>query len=239
MSDRAKPARPNLKKFGRRILREWIAPLAIVIVVFGTFRSAIADWSDVPTGSMEPTIMPGDRIFVNKVAYGLRVPFTKRWITRWADPARGDIVICFSPADGTRLVKRLIGQPGDVVELRNNGLIINGRRATYSDLDRDTIEQIPPDQRPSLMFATENLDGAKHAMMLTRGIPAIRSFGPITVPEDSFLVMGDNRDRSADSRIFGFIDRRQIIGRSPAVALSVDPEHHYLPRWGRFFRRLR
>jgi signal peptidase I len=92
----------------RKVLQEWVISFAVAIAVLAPIRSSIADWNDVPTGSMEPTILPGDRITVNKLAYGLRVPFTTSWLATWDEPAPGEIVVLFSPKDGTRLVKRLI-----------------------------------------------------------------------------------------------------------------------------------
>ncbi|MHC4609747.1 MAG: signal peptidase I, partial [Planctomycetota bacterium] len=82
----------------------WVKPLLVVTVVLCTLRSAVADWNDVPTGSMKPTVLEGDRIFVKKLAYGLRVPFTDWWVRQWEGPRRGDVVVCFSPDTGERLV---------------------------------------------------------------------------------------------------------------------------------------
>src|SRR6476659_3159285 len=108
----------------KRFWMEWIRPLIITAAVLGSMRSALADWNDVPTGSMKPTILEGDRVFVNKLAYDLKVPFTTWHIATWGQPKRGEIVVFFSPADGKRLVKRVIGLPGDVVELRNERLFV-------------------------------------------------------------------------------------------------------------------
>jgi signal peptidase I len=104
----------------------------LALVMF-SIRSSLADWNDVPTGSMKPTILEGDRVFVNKLAYDLKVPFTTWHIAEWSNPQRGDIVVFFSPKDGTRLVKRVIGLPGDTVELLNEQLIINGQPVEYAD----------------------------------------------------------------------------------------------------------
>src|SRR5580693_8030472 len=98
--------------------------IVFIIVLFAAFRSAVADWNDVPTGSMIPTILEGDRIFVNKLAYDLKVPFTTAHLLTWSDPKRSDVVILFSPADGERLVKRVVAVPGDTIELRNNILYL-------------------------------------------------------------------------------------------------------------------
>src|SRR2546426_2846598 len=103
---------------------EWARPLLIILIICCSLRSAVADWNYVPTGSMKPTILEGDRIFVNRVAYDLKVPFTTWHLLEWADPRRGDIVVLYSPADEKRLVKRVIGVPGDEIELSDNRLFV-------------------------------------------------------------------------------------------------------------------
>src|ERR1700728_265531 len=100
--------------------------LLLMLFILTAVRSAIADWNDVPTGSMNPTIVQGDRVFVNKLAYDLKVPFTTWHLAQWSNPKRGDIVVFYSPVDGTRLVKRVIGLPGDRIEQDNDHLLING-----------------------------------------------------------------------------------------------------------------
>ena len=221
-----------------KLWREWARPLLVMVVVLSSLRSAVADWNDVPTGSMKPTILEGDRIFVNKLAYGLRVPFSDWWVTQWEGPQRGDVVVCFSPATGDRLVKRVIGLPGDRIELRRNRLFVNGQAVEYKALDAELIGQIDAAGQPAHRFAAEDLGGKTHPVMITPGLPAPRSFGPKTVPPGHYFVMGDNRDKSRDSRFFGFVPRNEIVGRSSAVVLSFDPDRYYLPRWGRFFRAL-
>src|SRR4051812_49838603 len=121
-----------------RFLRQARSFLFVVLVVL-SFRSSIADWNDVPTGSMKPNILEGDRIFVNKLAYDLKVPFTTMHLATWDNPRRGDVVVFFSPDEGVRLVKRVIAVPGDTVELRDNELYLNGNRAEYSAADTDAI----------------------------------------------------------------------------------------------------
>jgi signal peptidase I len=222
----------------RRLFREWVVPIAVVLVVCGAFRSAVADWNDVPTGSMKPTILEGDRILVNKLAYDLRVPFTDWRVAEWSEPARGDIVICFSPATGDRLVKRVIAIPGDTVAMANNQLIINGEIAAFAEPTDEMTQAIPAEQRTQHRFATELLAGHPHAVMITPYQPAMRSFGPLVVPPDRFFVMGDNRDNSADSRVFGFVRDIQIVGRSSRVAFSLDRDNWYAPRWNRFLRKM-
>jgi signal peptidase I len=235
---RPRPLRSRAKTLGIRLWRNWVKPILMVVIVLGSFRSTVADWNDVPTGSMKPTILEGDRIVVNKLAYDLKVPFLGWKITRWADPQRGDVVICSSPEDGIRLVKRVIGLPGDQVEMRDNRLIINGQPVAYGPLAADTVSQIDPAERPQHDFSLEQITNHPHAIMTTPAVPARRYMRPVTVPQGHYLVLGDNRDLSRDSRWFGFVARDQIAGRAFGVAISFDRNHSYLPRWHRFGRGL-
>lgn len=218
--------------------REWLKPLAIIGLMMMTFRSAVADWNDVPTGSMKPTIIEGDRIFINKVAYDLKVPFTTIRIFEWANPTWGDIVVLRSPEDGKRLVKRVVGLPGDRIEIRRGRLLVNGTPAEYLALAPEIINQIDLQEQPSYIFATESLQGHAHATMFGM-TGSQRDFGPFTVPEHKYFVMGDNRDNSYDSRRFGPVDHDAILGQATGVALSLDHSDYFMPRWDRFFSRLR
>ncbi|HEX9163317.1 MAG TPA: signal peptidase I [Thermoanaerobaculia bacterium] len=205
----------------------------VMLLVVSSLRSALADWNDVPTGSMKPTIEIGDRVVVNKLAYDLKIPFTTIELMKWSDPKRGDIVVLFSPVDGTRLVKRVIAVPGDTVSMIDNQLLVNGKAAKWSGM------MPAEDEEQGLTLITnETLFGRTHPMMLTPHVAAVRSFGPITVPIGQYFVLGDNRDNSNDSRFIGFISRKSIIGRAMAVAFSLDREHHFAPRLDRFFKKL-
>jgi signal peptidase I len=168
------------------------------------------------------------------------VPFTTARLARWADPARGDIVVCFAPDDGTRLVKRLVAIPGDTVELRRDTLLINGEPATYASLPRDArgVRDLDSVERNRAVFADETLGGRTHAMMALPAQPALRDFGPVTVPAGHYFAMGDNRDNSRDSRFFGFMPRAEIIGEAKSVVASADLAHWLRPRFSRFFSRL-
>ena len=225
---------PRLKMAALRLWQNWVKPILVVVVVLGSLRSSVADWNDVPTGSMKPTILEGDRIVVNKLAYDLKVPFAGWEIVRWGDPRRGDVVVCYSPEDGIRLVKRVIGLPGDRVEMRDNQLIINGEPAGYGPLAADTVAQIDPAEQVQHGFASERIDSRSHAIMTTPAVPARRHMAPVTVPQGHYLVLGDNRDLSRDSRWFGFVPRDQIAGRAFGIAISLNRNHSYLPRWHRF-----
>lgn len=192
------------------------------------FRSALADWSDVPTGSMQPTIQIGDRIVVDKAAYDIRVPFTHLSLVHLADPRRGDIVVLDSHAAGERLVKRVIGIPGDEIAMRSNVLFVNGVAARYSPA---TVTGIHDDLRDPARYEVERAGDTAHLIRLSLYRPSeARDFGPVIVPAGQYLLLGDNRDNSMDSRYFGFFPRQEIVGRSRYVALSLDPSRHYLPR---------
>jgi signal peptidase I len=216
----------------KKVLNE-LRIFALMILIVSSLRSALADWNDVPTGSMKPTIQEGDRVVVNKLAYDLKIPFTTKAVAKWGDPERGDIVVLFSPVDGTRLVKRVVAVPGDKVELRENQLFLNGKPAEQSPI---AVTELADYGRAYVM--AENLYGHRHQMMLTPDIAASRSWGPDVVPPGKYFVLGDNRDNSNDSRFIGFIDRRRIVGEAVAVAFSLDRSRWFVPRLDRFFEGL-
>ena len=222
----------------RRLWRQEIRSLVILMLVLFAIRSSLADWSDVPTGSMKPTIVEGDRVYVNKLAYDLKVPFTTWHIAEWSNPRRGDIVVFFSPHDGKRLIKRVVGLPGDTIELRNDGLVINGLPVRYEPIPKELLRDVSPADRGSKVYAAEQLGDRPHAVAATPAVPAVRNFGPYRVPEGHYFMMGDNRDDSFDSRFYGAVERKRIVGRATAVALSFDRSNYWVPRWDRFFTSL-
>ena len=215
--------------------RQWRLTIFIIVFVIIPVKSSLADWNWVPTGSMKPTILEGDLVFVNKAAYDLRIPLTMHRLARWSDPARGDIVICFSPDDGTRLVKRIIACPNDTIEMRKNVLFLNGKELDYSEIDPKYVNIFSDEQKRKLILAEEDLDGIMHPVMAVPSARAKRRFPCVTVPENCYFVMGDNRDLSRDSRIFGFVRREQIVGKAKGVIVSFDIKGNFLPRIERFF----
>ncbi len=231
-----------VRSTARYLWHNWIRPLAFPLLLVTAAKSALADINYVPSGSMQPTILCGDVVFVNKLAYDLRVPFTFARVAQWSDPSRGDIVVCFSPTDGMRLVKRVIGLPGDTIELRNEALWLNGVRQAYAALPAELTQDLPAGTRATAAFARESLANPTghrtHAMMVQPDRPALRTFGPVTVPAGHYFMMGDNRDNSNDSRFFGAVPRSAIIGEAKAVVVSGDLEHWLRPRFGRFFTAL-
>lgn len=198
----------------------------IFISLMFVFRSSVADWNEVPTGSMKPTILEGDRIWVNKLAYDVRAPFTHISLFKRSDPMRGDIIIFDSEKSGKRLVKRVVGVAGDLVEMNGNTFKINGQMLAYQRLYGSETDFV------------ENLSGIKHAIKINEQGSYLSNFSPVTVPDGHYFVLGDNRDNSADSRVIGFVPRDEIIGRSRNVVLSLNYENYYIPRHDRFFHRL-
>lgn len=214
----------------KTLWREYRGLVLFLLLMLG-FRSAWADWVTVPTGSMNPTILEGDRVLVDKHAFGLRIPFTLIHISRGADPARGDIVVFDSPVSGESLVKRVAALPGDTLELDGEELIVNGRPATYRPGDLTHIRALlrsTAAQRPALL--REELLGTAHEILILPARTSHVRFGPVTVPAGMYFMLGDNRDNSADSRYIGFVPRRDIVGRARGVVVSFDPEHYFMPR---------
>ena len=231
-------AAPRARGLGSVLWREWVRPFILILMVMGTFRSAVADWNHVPTGSMKPTILVGDRIFVNKLAYDLKIPFTRIRLAEWGLPQRGDLVVFFSPADGKRLVKRVVALPGERVSMIDNHLMVNGNKLAYEPLDPSIIGELGVKDRQGRIFSQERLGSRVHPVMMVPSRPSRHSFEETVVPEGHYYVMGDNRDESFDSRWFGVVPEHLIVGRAIAIAISVDPDRFYLPRWHRFFSGL-
>src|SRR6266568_9101740 len=219
---------PTFRSSARRWWRGGLRPILGLALVGFPIRSSLADWNDVPSGSMQPTIIEGDRVYVNKLAYDLKVPFTTWHVLEWANPQRGDIVVFYSPYDGKRLVKRVIGLPGDTIELRKDNLILNGDPVVYKPFASPCLADLSSTERASHIFAAEELPGGTHAVAAWPTVPARRDFGPFTVPPGHYFMMGDNRDDSFDSRYYGAVERKRIIGRATMAVLSFDRSNHWL-----------
>lgn len=197
----------------------------VFILLMSIFRSAVADYNHVPSGSMLPTIVPGDRIGIDKLAYDVKLPFVNYSVMQLNEPARGDIVVFESQAANLRMVKRVIGTPGDRVELINNQLVINNTPVKYEATD--TINSQYNEQLPE----------GKHPIQI-KGASNLTTFDAVVVPAEHLLVMGDNRNNSADSRVYGFIPRHEVIGKASRVVMSFDLDNNYVPRTNRFWKPL-
>jgi signal peptidase I len=196
---------PPVRSRARRLARELLMTAAFALVLLSA-RSSLADHYMVPSGSMQPSVDIDDHILVNKAAYGVRVPFSSTYLARFDGPSVGDVVVLDAPDEDKVLLKRVIGVPGTQVEIRGGRVRIDGKLA-------------PVEQRAAGLY--EQLGAAAHALRLTRdGGP---DWGPITIPDDRYLVMGDNRGDSRDGRYFGLVTRQAILGRAVGVFWRAGP----------------
>jgi signal peptidase I len=182
---------------------------------------------------MRPTLLEGDVVLVNRVAYDLKVPLTDISLAQLDKPRRGDVVTFSSPKDGIRLIKRIVGIPGDTLEMKDEVLWVNGVPATYSDA-QDISEPIVPGHTVPGIKLNELAANRQRTVQFMPTVRALRSFGPVTVPADSYFMLGDNRDNSDDSRYIGFVPRRLLIGRAHHVLASAQILDDWMPRFRRF-----
>lgn len=179
-------------------MKRWkseVASIAAVLVLVTFARSSLADHYYVPSGSMEYSLMPGDRVVVDKTAYGLRIPLTKIDVVGARTPERGDVAVFDSPVDGTRLIKRVVAVGGDVVTLADGRLEINGEALGDRDVERF---------------------GGREALLNLRDGGG-DDIDRLEIPEGQVLVLGDHRGNSADGRYFGLIDERELFGRAVGI----------------------
>ncbi|WMJ71267.1 signal peptidase I [Stenotrophomonas sp. 24(2023)] len=190
-------ARPPMSHRLLAWLKKEAVPLLVMLGLLAAARDTLANHYVVPSGSMQPTLQPGDRVVVDMRAYGLRLPFTGHTLLAAGTPQRGEVAVFDSPADGTRLIKRVVAVAGDQVQLHDGYLSINGRPLQVGTSRSETFGQ---------RQATLDLD--------LGGGPDITG---MQVPAGKVLVLGDHRGNSFDGRFFGFVDADRIYGRAVAV----------------------
>jgi signal peptidase I len=199
--------------------REYVESLLIAALIALLVRSFFLQAFKIPSSSMEPTLLVGDHLLVNRLSYSMKIPFTDIVILNLGDPARGDVIVFRYPVDRSKdFIKRVIAKEGDVVEIKNKVTYVNGKKI----------------DDPRAHFAEENI------------IPGYFSqrdnFGPVTVPRDSYFCMGDNRDRSLDSRFWGFVKKEELVGRALVIYFSWNSRSeemaHYV-RWDRLGKLIR
>lgn len=193
------------------------------------FRSAVADWYTVPTGSMQPTIKEGDRVVVNKMAYDVKLPFSQVSLLSLNKPKHGEIIVFDSEAAENRLIKRVVGLPGDTVSMSNEQVYLNGQAVDYQ----------PVSYKQNIYLNTELLGNITHKVNIdNKASKSLANFGPVLVPKGHYLVLGDNRRHSADSRVYGFVPHHELKGKATAIAFSVNYDNYFLPRSDRFFQNI-
>ena len=204
------------------------------LMLFGLFRTAVADWNPIPSASMHPNLLEGDVVFVNRLAFDLKVPLTDVVVAHLGEPQRGDIVTFSSPLDNTRLIKRIVALPGDTVAMRRDQLIINGQPAGYS-LPASATEAIDHVGLLQALQITETSgSSARRIQLLPQVASSKRDFDTVTIPAGSYLMLGDNRNNSFDSRYIGLVPRAMLIGRAERVLVSADIVGNWMPRTERF-----
>jgi len=190
-------------------LRENIEAIIVAVILALFIRTFVVQAFKIPSGSMKDTLLIGDHILVNKFIYGIKAPFMHTTIIPIKNPQRGDIIVFEFPEDPSKdFIKRVIGLPGDVIEIRNKKLFVNGKAVK----DSHSIHKDPK-------------------IYSARQQPR-DNFGPITVPPGKLFVMGDNRDFSYDSRFWGFVDLVAVKGKAFIIYWSWDKENFGV-RWSR------
>ncbi|QIL88875.1 signal peptidase I [Microbulbifer harenosus] len=203
------PAEPVLVEYAK----SFFPVLAIVFVL----RSFLVEPFQIPSASMDPTLEVGDFILVNKFAYGLRLPVSRTKVLDIGEPKRGDVMVFFPPhANETYYIKRVIGLPGDKIRVVNNQLYINGKPAPQE------LIQAPSPGNPQREFLWEEIDGERHLMAKNVVPGEFGNIPTITVPEGHYFMMGDNRDNSLDSRRWGFVPEKDIVGKAFAIWMHWD-----------------
>jgi signal peptidase I len=217
----------------RRWLAEWFVSIAAGFLIFLFIRTFALEAFRIPTGSMENTLLAGDFVLVNKAIFGTRIPFTSVHVPGWTQPHRGDVIVFIPPHEPDKnYVKRLIALPGDTVEMREKFVFVNGHLlsepyAQYSDFS----DASTPGSAWQCSYMLHVKDEPCN--------PSRDNWGPLRVPPDDYLVLGDNRDDSEDSRYWGFVGRESIRGRPLVVYFSMSEAsigHASLRsriRWGR------
>lgn len=203
----------------------------ILLLVF-LFRSFLFEPFRIPTGSLEPTLLVGDFIVVNKYRYGLRLPVLHKKIFALDEPKRGDIITFRYPLDpAINYIKRVVGVPGDRISYINKELYVNGEKIEQTPINGVTTSSDQSGGATDVIEKRENLLGVKHNIFI-RNDKWNEDFHDVVVPEGNYFAMGDNRDDSLDSRYWGFVPEENIVGQAILIWASFD-WNHYSVRWKR------
>ena len=201
---------------------EWCRTFMVAVVLFFFVRAFFVEAFKIPSGSMERTLLVGDFLLVNKLVYGAEVPFTGVRLPALHQPRRGDVIVFQYPKElDKNFVKRLVGVPGDTLAMRDGQLFLNGvaqveRYVRHSDPDADPADEAFRWQSDHLVRTASALSGEQH--------PSRNNWGPLIVPDESYFVLGDNRDNSLDSRYWGFVPASLVRGQPLFVYYSYAPD---------------
>jgi signal peptidase I len=228
---RKRPKR-TLKAIAKEYLEAFLFALVLVIFVIKPF---IVEGYEVPTGSMENTILIGERFLGLKLLYGVKIPFTDRWLVNWQEPKRGEIVVFKYPIDGRNFIKRVIGVPGDTVFLKGKQVFVN--RVL---IEEPYVQHLDPSSLRGMNTGQVDPGAFQEAWVERKFLNSafVRdNFGPIVVPKECYFMMGDNRDNSLDSRFWGPVPRSHLRGRAMFIYWSWTKEDPH-PLW-RIWRKIR
>jgi signal peptidase I len=216
---------------------EFVKTVGVALLIALLIRDVIAAPYKIPSGSMIPTLLVGDYIFVSKFSYNIRIPFTSIELVKTWNVKRGDIVVFKEPLEQKLdYIKRVVGLPGDKVKMVDKKLYVNSQKIKVEKINQH-IKYENEDELPGgKELFIENLNGVKHIVQYSR-LYFQNDFEEIKVPEDHLFVMGDNRDNSKDSRIIGFIPMKNVRGRAKIIWLSWDNEN-FKVRVDRLFKLL-
>lgn len=213
---------------GVRAAWDWIKSFAVALLLFLVIRTFLVEAFRIPTGSMEKTLLVGDFLLVNKAVYGAQLPGTHTRLPSFAEPQRGDVVVFVPPHEpGKNYVKRLVGAPGDILEMKERILYINGEPQVepyVQHADISGMDMVIPDMRWQRNHLANGIRPESYH-------PTRDNWGPIVVPEGRYFMLGDNRDDSEDSRFWGFVDREAIKGRPLFIYYSFDANNMRLFPW--------
>ena len=206
---------------GLGFLWEWTKIFWISVALFLVLRTFIVEAFKIPSGSMERTLLIGDFLLVNKLAYGAEIPFTHKRLPAFREPQRGDVIVFESPEDPTKTyVKRLVGIPGDTLEMRNGELFRNARRLSERYVWHVAPEIDPVEER----FRWQRDYVVRSANATVGYYPSRNNWGPLVVPRKNYFVLGDNRDNSSDSRYWGFVADSLVKGSPFVIYYSYAPD---------------
>jgi signal peptidase I len=223
-----KPVKKKKRKEKSK-LRGWIEDIIFVAVAVFLIRTWVIHAFRIPTGSMENTLLVGDFLFANKFIYGLKIPFTYKRGFAIRDPKRSDVVIFRAPYEKRNLVKRCMGVEGDTIEIKNKVVYINGKR-----LDEPYAQHIDPNIYPPLTLGVNDYQRDwERGRFFRMGGHVRDNFGPVLVPRDHLFMMGDNRDNSFDSRFWGPLHEKYVIGEAMVLYFSWNNKVPWYKIWAK------